>query len=88
MGVRELIQNAVDAVRERTTLKGPIVDEPLHSDAPDADVLVTVGKLNADQTAWLTVQDRGIGMTEEVINELLSASGCVLSKQRALAKRI
>ncbi len=75
MGVRELIQNAVDAVRERASLKGGNVDKSLHDDIPDADVLVTIGKLNEDQTAWLTVQDRGIGMSEDVIRNYFLRAG-------------
>lgn len=54
MGVRELVQNAVDAVRELRDLGGE-----------EGSVTVTIR--NEDGAQWLEVVDTGIGMTADVI---------------------
>jgi molecular chaperone HtpG len=74
VGLRELIQNAVDAVRE---LKQYWIEVPGSRNLPlsdqAADVVVSVEKGNPGE-AWLITSDKGIGMTSEtIINYFLVA---------------
>lgn len=61
VGIRELIQNAVDAVNERRARAG---GPP--TDGPDAEIRVLI-EGSAERGGTVTVEDRGVGMTEEVI---------------------
>ena len=65
-GVRELIQNAVDAVRELDDVRTyhPL-EVPLDVTDLGADVVVSLRQENDE--VWLTVEDRGIGMSAEII---------------------
>jgi hypothetical protein len=65
IGVRELIQNAVDACRERDDLiaKGIALHEHIATD----DVVVTL-TLASNGTSTLVVEDFGVGMTPEVVD--------------------
>jgi molecular chaperone HtpG len=73
---RELLQNAVDAVRERQRW------EARHNRSPDAsqfrtqntDVCVTIEE-HTDREMTLCVTDRGIGMTPEVVIDYLLKAG-------------
>jgi hypothetical protein len=68
IGVRELIQNSVDAVRELAFLQEK--DDKLRRVTvieQESDVEVWLDDPSPDGWAWLTVSDKGIGMTEEVI---------------------
>ena len=76
-GVRELMQNAVDAVREREYFqkqnseyaKAKFRDQK-------ADVVIWLSELHSkDKTAWLEVSDRGIGMTEKVLTNYFLTAG-------------
>ena len=74
-GVRELIQNAVDAVRELTAWSkqhGNVTDLPCLDEA--ADVLIDFIK-RADGSWIMRVQDRGIGMTAETIQNYFLRAG-------------
>jgi len=80
IGIRELIQNAVDAVRELEFLQEETeMDRPI--DLPDqaADVLVSLEKDDAGGT-WLTVSDRGIGMSPETIIQYFLRSGATFRR--------
>lgn len=55
--LRELIQNATDAVRARRVLEG--------RDATWGDVIVRLGK--DDDGPWIEVQDNGVGMSQGVL---------------------
>lgn len=73
IGIRELIQNAVDACRELAdfssdaiSVKRPTVQEP--------DVLVSI-KENEDGSGWITVTDKGVGMTLETITKYFLIAG-------------
>ena len=73
-GIRELIQNAVDAVRERFEY------EKHHNlkttDLPDqeADVIVSLDE-DENGELWLTVSDKGIGMAAETIRNYFLCAG-------------
>lgn len=67
IGIRELIQNAVDACRERSDISEG------ESKGSEPDVLVNMHE-NEDGTGWITVTDKGVGMTlETVVNYFLIA---------------
>jgi len=72
IGVRELVQNAVDAVLELRSLDP--AKQVRGIDGVDADVLVTLEK-GADGVDWLHVEDRGIGMTVDVIQSYFLVAG-------------
>lgn len=67
--VRELLQNAVDAITARAAGHGHGADEPL----PDAAVLIEPPEVTGDGT--LRVHDTGIGLTEAQVHELLATIG-------------
>lgn len=69
VGIRELIQNAVDACRELyDSSSNPQLDDQ------EPDVLVTIQE-NEDGTGWVTVSDKGVGMTLETITEYFLIAG-------------
>ena len=73
-GIRELMQNAVDACRE---LEDCMTQDPsLKPELPDlrADVVIFLEELE-DGTGWLTVEDRGIGMTPEIVMKYFLTAG-------------
>ena len=85
-GVRELIQNGVDAVRERGTMEGQIATA---GDSPEniADVLVWLDGPDPAGKSKLTITDRGIGMTEEVITEYFLKAGASFRRSMAWKRR-
>lgn len=69
IGLRELIQNSVDACRELLDLQKKM--PPCENLAPD--VLVEIQEAE-DETGWIIVTDNGVGMTlETVVNYFLVA---------------
>lgn len=75
IGMRELMQNAIDAVRELTQLLADRnqTTADVELTKQDADVVCTIEK-DAGGQHWATVSDKGIGMTVDVIiNYLLNA---------------
>lgn len=68
IGIRELVQNAVDACRERDDLivKGLVTSTLKSSD----DVIVTLSASN-DNNAKLIIEDFGVGMTADVVDKYL-----------------
>ncbi|MCE9545406.1 MAG: ATP-binding protein [Planctomycetia bacterium] len=75
IGMRELIQNAVDAVRELNVLLNDrgLTRADLPFEASAADVVASVEKDGSGQH-WATVSDVGLGMTADVIvNYFLTA---------------
>ncbi|MDQ3744890.1 MAG: ATP-binding protein [Acidobacteriota bacterium] len=76
IGIRELIQNSVDAVREREVLQqnhpelrgAPLVEQ-------EHDVEVWLDSPDERGYAWLTVSDRGAGMSVEVIRDYFLTAG-------------
>ena len=75
IGVRELIQNAVDAVREFDNLRERGV--LAHVSSPAVQGTGVVVKLLKDEGGdwWLTITDRGIGMTPEVVSDFFLKAG-------------
>lgn len=75
-GVREMIQNSVDAVSE---LEVFLNDHPEHAAAPRRaqkhDVEVHLEELDKTGHAWMTISDRGMGMTEEIIRDYFLRAG-------------
>jgi molecular chaperone HtpG len=84
IGIRELIQNAVDAVRERWAFEKN--HSRVASQAPSdlrGDVVVWLDDPDENGVAMLTVSDRGTGMTEEIIVNYFLKAGA--SFRRSLA---
>jgi hypothetical protein len=75
IGIRELAQNALDAVRELQALQEQR-PELRTIDLPDqeADVVIAV-ETDANGDSWATVSDRGIGMTVEVLRDYFLKAG-------------
>jgi molecular chaperone HtpG len=76
-GVRELMQNSIDAVREYDQF---VLDNPEYADVPrreqEADVVIELTAINGDTGhAVMTITDRGIGMTEETIRDYFLRAG-------------
>ncbi len=75
-GVRELIQNAVDAVRElweytKTHQRSKI----MQLRDQKADVTVSIKKDRDNDQLWLVVSDQGIGMTPKVVSNYFLRAG-------------
>ena len=75
-GVRELMQNAIDAVRELEIFQ---INHPeivsVARRNQEFDVIVSVSQSSLDGQRWLIVSDRGIGMTEDVIRDYFLRAG-------------
>jgi len=76
IGMRELIQNAVDAVRELRVLLNDRGLKPADVSFPnqDADVIASVTKDECGQH-WIEVSDCGLGMTADVIIDYFLTAG-------------
>ncbi len=76
-GVRELMQNAVDAVREREYYqqKHPEFLKATFKEQK-ADVVIWLSDYDPNtKCAWMEFSDRGIGMTEKVITDYFLTAG-------------
>jgi hypothetical protein len=75
VGIRELIQNSVDAVRELEKHRNASRGVALDSNVPKgADVTVHL-HTDTDGRRWLTVADRGIGMTVDTACDYFLRAG-------------
>ncbi|MEM8873246.1 MAG: ATP-binding protein [Planctomycetota bacterium] len=87
VGVRELLQNAIDAVRERKRLADDRDEAP---DLPEYDiegeVEVRLHDRRADGTTTLEVTDRGVGMTLETIRDYFLRVGASYRESPAWQK--
>lgn len=87
VGVRELMQNAVDAVCELEawcTAHGKSVDE---LDLPEQDSDVLIEFIEREDGSWfLRVRDRGIGMTSDTIQNYFLRAGASFRRSSAWAK--
>ena len=83
IGIRELLQNALDACLELKDFldQGPITPAP---DLPDqeADVVITLEE-TSDDHRYLSVSDRGIGMTPSVVLEYFLKAGASFRRSDA-----
>ncbi|MDJ0718073.1 MAG: ATP-binding protein [Prochloraceae cyanobacterium] len=80
VAVRELLQNAFDAVREeiaykRLKVKDPDKDPNLPNRLADSHSVRLKVELDAHEEAWLVCTDNGIGMTKAIIQNYLLVSG-------------
>ncbi len=84
IGVRELVQNAVDACRE---LRDYLEQRPYFPTPDltrqDADVVVTLEEAEEKETGWLVVSDRGIGMTADVLLNYFLKAGASFRRSDA-----
>lgn len=67
IGIRELMQNAVDAVKERQALGAAD-----HSHVADVTVVLSAGK---GAHSRLTIVDRGVGMNAEIVTKFFLMAG-------------
>lgn len=77
IAVRELLQNAIDAVRERSAYAAKHPEHIVASSNPphrEADVRVEVFRDTEGQD-WVRVSDTGIGMTPEVVENFFLRAG-------------
>jgi molecular chaperone HtpG len=87
IGIRELVQNAVDAVRERREFEKN--HPPLGSSgsgAQEPDVVVWLDDPDENGLALLTVTDNGIGMTEETVADYFLKVGASFRRSIAWKK--
>ncbi|HEY9825937.1 MAG TPA: ATP-binding protein, partial [Stenomitos sp.] len=80
IGVRELVQNAVDACRERNDLISKGIAD--HKITPENDVVVTLS-IPEDGEAALIVEDYGVGMTPDVVDQYLLNIGASFRRSDA-----
>jgi molecular chaperone HtpG len=87
IGIRELIQNAIDAVREMDFIlaKRPSL-QPGDREEIEGDVLVSFEK-DSDGNPWVTVTDRGIGMTWETVCKYYLTAGASFRESDVWKKR-
>ena len=76
VGIRELLQNALDAVREFAVYveKRPELKDVARVQQ-SADVQIWLADVDKTGHALLSVSDRGIGMTEEVVRDYFLRAG-------------
>lgn len=73
VGIRELVQNAVDACRELADLTDRDA-KALDKSSSECDVIVEC-KESDDGTGWITVSDKGVGMTLETVTNYFLIAG-------------
>jgi hypothetical protein len=84
IGIRELIQNAVDAVREFDDLASRR-PEVLTVDryVQDADVVLEIERDSAGLPTEIVITDRGVGMTAEVVRNYFLKAGASFRQSNA-----
>jgi molecular chaperone HtpG len=76
IGVRELVQNAVDAVRELRAFVGKHQQfKNIKTLRQTAEVELQLKPPDGTGISWLIVSDKGIGMTEEVVRDYFLKAG-------------
>jgi hypothetical protein len=93
--IRELLQNAFDAVRQKIALDLLQSSHPENEDVRNAFAMVHRISLSVEETereTWLVCTDSGVGMTRAIIESHLLVSGSrprpeVVELQRASAQR-
>lgn len=81
IAIRELLQNSLDAVREVAFLRQQPIDPKRQ---PDVLICIEDG---ADGAHWLTVLDRGIGMTVHIIQNYFLKAGASFRNSEAWRTR-
>lgn len=72
VGIRELVQNAVDACRELADLSER---ELKNVNKPDENDVLVEFQESDDGTGWITVSDRGVGMTLDTVTKYFLIAG-------------
>ncbi|TNJ40038.1 hypothetical protein FGF66_01720 [Chlorobaculum thiosulfatiphilum] len=87
VGVRELMQNAIDAVCELDAWR-KVHDVPIESlDLPEQEGDVMIDFIKRDDGSWfLRVQDRGIGMTSDTIQNYFLRAGASFRRSSEWSK--
>jgi hypothetical protein len=80
-GIRELLQNSVDACRERIASSGCYGVPPVE---PSVTIRI---EQEQDETYWLTVEDSGIGMTLDTIRNFFLKAGASFRSSEAWRKQ-
>jgi molecular chaperone HtpG len=84
VGIRELVQNAVDAVRERDYYEKKHPDPKRAARQVDhPDVEVAAEEPTAEGGSWLSVADQGIGMTEDTVCRYFLTAGASIRYDEA-----
>jgi hypothetical protein len=84
IGIRELIQNSVDAVNELNEYQKHLMNQHLELLDQEGDVVVSIDQ--KENEWWLTVSDRGIGMTITTIKEYFLKAGASLRRSEIWKK--
>lgn len=71
VGIRELVQNAADACRERRDLR---LAESADKESSEFDILVEIEE-SEDGTGLVTITDRGVGMTLDTVKKYFLIAG-------------
>lgn len=89
IGLRELIQNSVDAVRElKQYLKDVSGVGAIQQNDQDADVMVALEKIDGDsEHSYVRVSDKGIGMSVDIIVNYFLAAGASFRRSEDWRKR-
>ena len=83
-GIRELIQNAVDAVKEKEFLIEKSSEKAAISYDKNLTVSVWLSDYDPDKShAWLEVIDTGVGMTESVLIDYFLRAGASFRKSES-----
>jgi molecular chaperone HtpG len=85
VGVRELLQNALDAVhelRQWATEKGDPEIKSVPRPDQEADVLISIDR-EGRKGYWLTISDKGIGMTAETVRDYFLKAGASYRQSEA-----
>jgi molecular chaperone HtpG len=81
IGVRELIQNAIDAVREFEDLERHHPElKKIDRYVQDADVVIHIERNEDGDASEIVVTDRGVGMTPDVVQEYFLRAGASFRK--------
>lgn len=85
IGIRELMQNAVDAVIELREFKKQFQYEFSETPVQREDVAISIDQ-NESGERWLTISDRGIGMTINIVKEYFLKAGSSLRRSEIWKK--
>ena len=87
IGVRELLQNSIDAVRElKYTLSKSKDLIPFEQDVLQGNVLINFEK-DEDDNFWIVVDDQGIGMTWETVKKYYLTAGASFRQSNVWKKK-
>lgn len=81
VGVRELLQNAVDAVRERRHWESRDEGQKPLAENEDAEILIKVK--SSDDGVWIEVADIGIGMDATIVTQYFLRAGASFRRSQA-----